>query len=94
MMPDPLTPEQLEQIHNELFAGRKISAIKIYREATHIRLKEAKEAIEAMARDLYQRSPGRFTRDPNAKRGCGTAMLFFVVAAAALAIAGAHTLGS
>jgi len=66
-MPEPLSPEQLDQIHNDLFAGRKINAIKLYREATNVGLKEAKDAVEAMADELYQRSPERFTRDPKAK---------------------------
>jgi hypothetical protein len=78
-MPEPLSPEQLDQIHNDLFAGRKINAIKLYREATNVGLKEAKDAVEAMADELYQRSPERFTRDPKAK-GCGaTAAMFAMI---------------
>jgi hypothetical protein len=90
-MPDPLTSEQLEQIHNDLFAGRKINAIKTYREATNVGLKEAKDAVEEMASELYQRSPERFTRDPNARGGCGTAVLMLIVVMA-VAIAGIGTL--
>jgi ribosomal protein L7/L12 len=33
----------------ELLAGRKIQAIKVYREATGVGLKEAKEAVERLA---------------------------------------------
>jgi ribosomal protein L7/L12 len=40
-------PEQ--QILQLLAAGKKIAAIKLYREQTHVGLKEAKEAVEALA---------------------------------------------
>ena len=92
-MLNPLTPEQLQQIHDDLFAGRKISAVKLYREATNLGLKEAKDAVEAMASELYQRSPERFARDPNAKVGCGTAVLMLIVSAV-LAVVGVNALRS
>jgi len=40
-------PEQ--QILELLAAGKKIAAIKLYREQTHVGLKEAKDAVEALA---------------------------------------------
>ncbi len=42
------TPEQVAQIHADLGRGRKINAIKLYREVTGVGLKEAKEAVEAI----------------------------------------------
>lgn len=39
-------------VADALRAGDTIEAIKIYREATHTGLKEAKDAVEEMARDL------------------------------------------
>ena len=83
-MPEPTT-EQWEQIQTELFAGRKIQAIKLYREITGCGLAEAKEAMEAYAAKLYQEAPERFTRDP-AKSGCAGMILLFLLLAAATVV--------
>jgi Ribosomal protein L7/L12 C-terminal domain len=40
------------QIADAIQRGRAIQAIKMYREATGVGLKEAKAAVEAMARDM------------------------------------------
>ena len=40
-----------EDVKNYLRAGRKIEAIKCYREMTGVGLKDAKEAVEAMQLD-------------------------------------------
>jgi ribosomal protein L7/L12 len=40
------------QIERELRARRKINAIKLYREAYHVGLKEAKDAVDEMERNL------------------------------------------
>jgi ribosomal protein L7/L12 len=45
--PEPDLPAAVLQ---ELLAGRKIQAIKEYREATGVGLKEAKDAVELLAR--------------------------------------------
>lgn len=44
--PEPGTPAGVLE---ELLAGRKIQAIKVYREATGVGLKDAKDAIELLA---------------------------------------------
>jgi len=44
--PDSLTADVLQQVR----AGRKIEAIKLYRQATGLGLKEAKDAVEAIER--------------------------------------------
>nr|WP_240939860.1 ribosomal protein L7/L12 [Planosporangium flavigriseum] len=41
---------ELPEVVRELEAGRKIQAIKAYRDATGAGLKEAKDAVEALAR--------------------------------------------
>jgi len=43
-----LTSDLEERVLVELRSGRKIPAIKLYREATHLGLKEAKDAVEAI----------------------------------------------
>ena len=52
---DPLE----RQVLSLLVAGSKIQAIKIYREATGVGLKEAKESVEAMAERSGVRVPRR-----------------------------------
>jgi hypothetical protein len=84
-MPDPTT-EQWQQIQAELFAGRKIQAIKLYREATGVGLKEAKEAMEAYAQELHQQAPERFAKGP-ARSGCAGMILLILLLSAAAAAA-------
>jgi ribosomal protein L7/L12 len=43
-------PEAPARVLHELSAGRKIQAIKVYREATGVGLKDAKDAVELLAR--------------------------------------------
>jgi ribosomal protein L7/L12 len=84
-MPEPTT-EQWQAIQAELFAGRKIQAIKLYREAAACGLAEAKEAMDAYATKLYQQAPERFTQDPN-KSGCSVrAAVFLLTIGAGVAI--------
>ncbi len=43
-----LTEQQIEQVRAHLHAGRKVEAIRIYREMSGLGLAEAKAAVEAM----------------------------------------------
>ena len=45
-----LSPEVEQQVRAQLAAGRKIQAIKIARDATHLGLKETKDLVEALER--------------------------------------------
>ena len=47
-MTEPLSHEQLREIQDQIRAGRKIEAIKLFRDATGVGLKEAKDAVEQM----------------------------------------------
>jgi ribosomal protein L7/L12 len=51
----PPAGDLMAQIEAELRAGRKINAIKLYREAHNVGLKEAKDAIDEMERKLSNR---------------------------------------
>ena len=53
----------------DIFDGRKIEAIKLYRAATGVGLKEAKDAVDEIEKDLRQREPGKFAK-PAGKSGC------------------------
>ncbi|MGE5608990.1 MAG: hypothetical protein ACM359_07035 [Bacillota bacterium] len=68
-----LTPEQREQINAYLFAGQKIQAFKVLREATGVDLATAKQAIEAHEKALRESSPEKFSA-PSGK-GCATCIL-------------------
>jgi len=71
-MAPELTPEQLRKIDDLLAAGSKIQAIKVYREATGLGLKEAKEAIDDVAAELARRAPGKY---PEARKGCALLLI-------------------
>lgn len=69
-MPEAIKDEDLASISESLFAGRKIKAIKKYRECTGMGLAEAKVAVERIEADLRTQTPSKFTV-PTSK-GCGT----------------------
>jgi ribosomal protein L7/L12 len=75
--------DAVEAIQAALFAGRKIQAIKLYRESTGKGLKESKDFIEALEVELRRTDPTRFTAP--AAKGCGTAMLVFLILIGCLA---------
>ena len=71
------------RISEALYNGRKIEAIRVYREATGRGLKESKDFIEALEAQLRQESPEKFKVAPGGV-GCSTvvAMMMFAAAAA------------
>ena len=74
----------LAQVQQALFQGQKIEAIKLYREATNLGLKESKDAVEKMEAELRQRSPERFTA--KASKGCAGVLLLMVAAMGVLMV--------
>ena len=80
------TPEELlARIQAALFAGQKIEAIRLYREATGASLSEAKARVESMEAELRQSQPGRFATPPT-QQGCVAVVLVGLVMAAVLAV--------
>ena len=71
-----MTDEDLERIRNALFAGRKIEAIKIYRESTGQGLKQAKDAVELLEDELRKAEPEKFTAPP--AKGCALVLFAFL----------------
>jgi hypothetical protein len=63
---------QWKQIDDELASGRKIQAIKLYREHTGSDLKPAKDAVEARLSQLRSQDPQRY---PPTKTGCTLMLL-------------------
>jgi ribosomal protein L7/L12 len=71
-----LTDEGLQPILAELRAGRKIQAIKLYREATGLGLAEAKAAVEQLAME---------NSIPQTKQaGCGASAAIFLLLSTAI----------
>jgi hypothetical protein len=62
-MSNPISPEDLKDIEDSIFAGRKIEAIKLYRKYSGLGLKEAKDAVEETEKKLRAESPGKFLLD-------------------------------
>lgn len=71
-----LTEQETAEVISCLQRGRKIEAIKRYREFTGTGLKEAKEAVEAMDVDVERVSSDKETQGhPHAKKsGCGSSV--------------------
>jgi hypothetical protein len=65
-----------DEITSLIFEGKKIQAIKLYRNATFKGLKESKDVIDKLSLELYEKNPERFSVDPTASKGCGTAIFF------------------
>jgi hypothetical protein len=71
-------PETIEQIKSALHRGQKIEAIKRYREATGQGLKESKDFIEELDRQLRGSEPQLFLTGPKGT-GCGVGLLAIVL---------------
>lgn len=71
--PRPISEEAEQRIYDALFSGQMISAIRIHRQATGAGLKESKEFIDVLERQLRVESPGMFTAKKRA--GCAGVIL-------------------
>lgn len=72
-----LSDEQWEAVEECLYAGRKIEAIKLFREATGADLKKCKELLDGHEEELREQFPDRFKTAANS--GCGTAVLIGLI---------------
>jgi hypothetical protein len=59
-MNEPLSQEQLSQIHAAIFSRQKIQAIKLHREFTKVGLAESKTYVEALEATLLAQNPSAF----------------------------------
>jgi hypothetical protein len=59
-MSNPISEGDLGTIKGAIFAGRKIEAIKLYRECSGVGLKDAKDAVEELEKKLMAESPEKF----------------------------------
>ena len=79
-MSQEIPPEVAKEIADCIFAGRKIDAIRLYREHSGQGLKESKDFVETLEGVLRSREPEKFTARP---AGCGCVR---VVAACGLGV--------
>ncbi len=77
-----ISPETKDELMAELFAGRKIAAIKIYREVTGLGLAEAKDFVDTLETRLREEVPEKFTSPKSA--GCSSVILFALCGSGAL----------
>lgn len=68
-----MSEDQAQRMTEAIFAGQKIEAIKLYREATGTGLKESKGFVDDLEKQLRQECPERFTSA--ARAGCGLVVL-------------------
>ena len=80
-MTDELNDSQWDEIESALFAGRKIEAIKLYRDATGAGLKDAKDIIDEHERELRGSQSESFRAPAN--KGCGSAAALLLLGASA-----------
>jgi ribosomal protein L7/L12 len=79
LMSQAIPEDKLGAIKADLFADRKIEAIKLYRECTGVGLAEAKLAVEALEAELRKSSAQKSSAVP-ARNGCfGLAMVMCLV---------------
>ncbi len=77
-MDEQPSQQEIEAISDALASGRKIEAIKIYREATGKGLKEAKEFIEELIQKLEEHDPERFAK-LSQSGGCSSMVMLSIV---------------
>lgn len=68
--------EDKTKLAEMIMKGRKIEAIKFYREATGEGLKEAKEDVETLEREMREKYPEDF---PEKKGGCAGIIVFGLI---------------
>lgn len=59
-MNEPLSQEQLSQIHAAIFSRQKILAVKLHHEFSKARLAESKTYVEALEATLLTQNPSAF----------------------------------
>lgn len=69
-MSQQLPEDQVRAINDAILAGRKIEAIKLYREAVGCDLKTAKAAVELFGTVFHDQQPEQF-QAPARRKGCG-----------------------
>lgn len=75
-----ISEQQEQRIYAALYAGRRIEAIKLHREATGWGLMESKDFVEALEAQLCSETPEKFTAPPR-KSGCSVSIATVMIIA-------------
>ena len=82
-MNNSVSEDKMSAIKEAILSGRKIDAIKLYREATDVGLAEAKEAVERLETELRSSTPAE-PKKPES-RGClGVVIVLIILAGGVL----------
>ena len=81
-----LPEDRRQAILEAIYGSRKIEAIKRVREATGCGLKEAKEFVEKLGGELYEKEPQKFSSPPKSKSGCVGLMMVGMLILAGLVV--------
>ena len=81
-----MSDDDVQQIMAAVFAGKKILAIKLYRQATQSSLVDAKNFVEALEVRLRAESPEKFSVPPG-NAGCSQSAGIFLSIAAVIYLA-------
>ncbi len=73
-MKSNISEDKLKEVHDFLFYGKKIQAIKVYKEATGLGLKDSKTAVETIEKKLRDERPEEFKVSPDSA-GCSLVLL-------------------
>jgi ribosomal protein L7/L12 len=83
-MSSEISEGQWSAIKESLYRGDKIGAIKLYREASGMGLKESKDSIEALEKELRVSTPEMFKSSAaSSGKGCFGAVLLCAAAVVA-----------
>jgi ribosomal protein L7/L12 len=85
-MPE-VTEEQIKEITDALVTRRKIEAIKRYRAATGVGLKEAKAFIDDLNAKLRKTHPEAFANAPEGKLGCTSVLMLGMIVGGVMILA-------
>ena len=86
MADEDLAPGVVADMTEALERGRKLQAIRIYRDSTGKSLMEAKEFVDQLIPSLVEKDPERFAGLDRKGAGCSTAVLLFATAVCSLLI--------
>jgi hypothetical protein len=83
-MSTPIPADKMDALREHIFRGRKIEAIKLYRELTGLGLKESKDEIERLEATLRKEHPGKFSAPAKGKGCLGAAAMLGISAGAVI----------
>jgi len=81
---EQLPPELMDEISESIYQGRKLEAVKRYKELRGTSLLDAKNFVEALTEELKAASPERFATQSTV--GCASVVVFVLASFSALSL--------